>query len=123
MSYKTLLKNQVSKAINNYLGDLSETFIYTKKGVPTYNATTGETVSVDVDYTIKGLFGKYNKEELSNPTQGEILPGDIKLMIANKDFKFTPKEGDIITRNDKQYSVIMIENSFDALTKLQMREI
>jgi len=49
----TALKN-IAKQVVSQLGDsLDTTIIYTRKGVSSYNNTTGEYITVDTNYTIK----------------------------------------------------------------------
>ena len=49
----TALKN-IAKQVVAQLGDsLDTTIVYTRKGVSSYNNTTGEYITVDTNYTIK----------------------------------------------------------------------
>ena len=49
----TALKNIAKKVVSQLGNSLDSSIIYTRKGVSSYNNTTGEYITVDTNYTIK----------------------------------------------------------------------
>jgi len=84
------------------IGDIPVTCIFTSKGTPVYNPTTGAYTSTDVPYPgLSILFEDFSAKDISD-AGGTILSSDMKSSIPNLSLAPTQKITDIITDSNSQ---------------------
>lgn len=103
---------QIKAIVNKYLYDSSITKSATYKSLTkTFNQSSAEVEETTSSISTKVMPIKYTKAEIRN-SAGSIQEGDRRFLIREKDFtdnSVTPKAGDRITVDSKDWEIVDFE--------------
>lgn len=116
------LKETIQRAAQTAIeatGNIPVASTYISKGVPSYDAETGEVIEVVNTQTVNVIVETYKSKEVDGVN---IKDKDRKLLIAKLDLTVTPAEDDSVVMNGNKWNIITFEiDPAEALWVIQVR--